>query len=73
VNGVEHPTFQAACYAPGLLESDQEWIDCFTNAAGWAKGKWLQILIARVLVYSRVTNSGEIWTWFQQDFCEALK
>jgi hypothetical protein len=41
VNGVEHPTFQAACYALGLLESNQVWMDCFTDAAGWAKGKGL--------------------------------
>jgi hypothetical protein len=46
VNGVEHPTFQAACYALGLLESDPEWVDCFTDAAVWAKGKALRNLFA---------------------------
>jgi hypothetical protein len=73
VNGVEHPTFQAACYALGLPESDQEWIDCFTDAAGWAKGKGLQILFAWALVYGRVTNPGEIWTQFQQNLCDDLE
>jgi hypothetical protein len=73
MNGVQHPTFQASCYALGLLESDKEWIDCFTDAAGWAKGKGLQILLAQVLVYSGVANFRDIWTQFQHDFCDDLE
>ncbi len=49
----------AACYALGLLESDQEWTNSFTDAA---KGKGLQIMFARALVYGRVANYEEIFT-----------
>ncbi len=73
VNGVKHPTFQATCYALDLLESDQEWIDCFTGAAGWTKGKGLQNLFAHALVYGGVANPREIWTWLWQDFCDDLE
>jgi hypothetical protein len=32
-NGVTHPTFKAACAARGLLEGDEEWDICLTEAA----------------------------------------
>jgi hypothetical protein len=73
VNGVEHPTFQASCYALGLLESNQEQIDCFTDAAGWAKGKALWKLFAQALVYGGVLNPANIWIRFWQDFCDDLE
>jgi hypothetical protein len=73
VNRDKHPTFQAACCSPGLPESGQEWIDCFTDAAGWAKEKGLRILFARTLVYGGVANPREIWTRFWQDFHDNLE
>src|SRR5258706_4489828 len=38
VNGVAHPTFQAACLALGLLGNDEEWRHCLDQAANFQTG-----------------------------------
>ncbi|XP_074377792.1 uncharacterized protein LOC141719320 [Apium graveolens] len=61
INGVTYPTFNAACYALGLLDDDREWIDCLSEAAVWATGNELRNLFVTMLVFCQVSNVPELW------------
>jgi hypothetical protein len=51
--GIVYPTFQAACLARGLLETDDEWDICLTEATAIQSGKQLRRLFVNILL----TNS----------------
>ncbi|KAI9109681.1 hypothetical protein K1719_019311 [Acacia pycnantha] len=42
VNNVVYPTFREACYALGLLDDDNEYIDVIKEASLWASGSYLR-------------------------------
>src|SRR5271154_4459734 len=48
--GEIYPTFQAACMARGLLESDDEWHTCLTEAGLIQSGQQLRQLFASILL-----------------------
>ncbi len=73
VNEIEHPTFQAAIYALGLLEDGQEWIDYFDDAIVWARGRALWYLCDTALVHGGISNPIDIWIQFQVHFCDDLE
>jgi hypothetical protein len=49
-DGQLYPTFQAACMARGLLESDDEWHTCLTEAGLIQSGRQLRQLFASILL-----------------------
>jgi hypothetical protein len=48
-NGVEHPSFHAACLARGLLQNDDEWRQCLTEAAAMCTGDAFRCLFSVIL------------------------
>jgi hypothetical protein len=48
--GVLYPTFQEACFARGLLESDEEWDICLNEAGEINSGSQLRHLFATILI-----------------------
>jgi len=41
IDGIIHSTFHAACFALGLLENDNEWIQCLGEAGDMQTGHQL--------------------------------
>ena len=72
VHGVLYPTFQAACLALGLLQDDNEWIDCFTEATRFASGSALRYLFATAMLHGGITDPLHIWMRFRDQFCDDL-
>jgi hypothetical protein len=60
VNGVRHPTYQAACIARGLAENDHEWYHCFDEAVMFTSGRGLRTLFLTGLRQAMITDPGEI-------------
>ncbi|GMF45039.1 unnamed protein product [Phytophthora fragariaefolia] len=56
VDGVVHPTFQAAAMHSGFLENDQAWIACMSEASSFRMPYQLRQLFAPLLVYSQVSD-----------------
>ena len=72
VDSVEHPTFQAAAAARGLLSHDGDWVACFRDAATFATGQALRYFFVAALMNGPVTNPLAIWTSFCTDLCDDL-
>ena len=72
VDGLIHSTFQAACLARGLLQNDNEWILCFTEAVQFSSGHSLRALFVMALVHGDITNPQQIWNQFREQFCNDL-
>jgi len=56
IEGTTHPTFRAACLAAGLLEDDNRWVSCFTDAAVWQTGYALRRLFVTALLHGDVVS-----------------
>jgi hypothetical protein len=72
VNGVVHPTFQAACQARGLLADDAEWRTCMEEAAGFAPANRLRALFATLLAFNDVADPLQLWNDFKNEMCDDL-
>jgi hypothetical protein len=62
VGGHEHPTFQEACQALGLLGDDQEWSHALTDSAQWASPYQLRQLFITLLLFSEVSDHLKLFT-----------
>ncbi|GMF44523.1 unnamed protein product [Phytophthora fragariaefolia] len=67
VDGVVHPTFQAAAMHSGFLENDQEWIACMSEASAFRMPFQLRQLFATLLVYSQVSDVRGLWDQFYDE------
>ncbi|KAF7835632.1 uncharacterized protein G2W53_010491 [Senna tora] len=65
VNGVLHPTFKDACYAMGLLDDDNEYVDGITEASNWLSGVYLRKLFSTLLIHNTIARPEYVWekTW----------
>lgn len=50
VNGVEYPTFRAACVAMNLIEDDLQWHDCLQEATLTTMPSAIRVLFCNMLV-----------------------
>ena len=55
-NGVVYSTYKEACAARGLLESDDEWDMCLTEASSFQTGHQLRQLFTTILLYNNPTD-----------------
>ncbi|KAH0614326.1 uncharacterized protein H6S33_006212 [Morchella sextelata] len=72
VNNVLYPTFKAACIALGLLDDDQEWVQCFTEASIFSSGYSLRTLFTTALLFGNVTEPLQLWDKFKSNICDDL-
>jgi PIF1-like helicase len=73
VNGIVHNTFKQACVALGLLQNDQEWVQCLTEAAEMQLGSSLRSLFATILLHCNPTSPGNLWNQFRHHICDDLR
>jgi len=73
VNGIQHPTFKQACIALGLLQDDQEWIQCLTEASQMQVGSSLRSLFALILLHCNPTSPEILWQQFRHHICDDLR
>ncbi|KAA6408564.1 MAG: atp-dependent dna helicase pif1 [Lasallia pustulata] len=72
VNGLIYSTFQTACLARGLLQDNNEWILCFTEAVQFSSRYSLRALFVMALIHGDITNPQQIWNQFQEQFYDDL-
>ena len=72
VNGIQHPTFQAACVAMGLLQDDGEWDQCLAEAGEMQTGSQLRRLFATILLNCHPTVPLTLWNSHRANICDDL-
>ncbi|XP_031095112.1 uncharacterized protein LOC115999399 [Ipomoea triloba] len=60
-NGVEYQTFKEACYARGLLEDDNEYIDAIEEASQWSSAYSLRKLFVTLLMSNTMVSPETVW------------
>ena len=72
-NGIEHPTYKAACLARGLLEDDNKWNQCLTEAGEIQTGRQLHRLFATLLLFCLPTDPAELWNTHCDTLCDDVR
>jgi hypothetical protein len=72
MDGVLCPTFKDACVARGLWKDDQEWKQCFQEAADMQTGSQLHTLFATILDQCWLAAPHELWDQFKERICDDL-
>jgi hypothetical protein len=72
VNGVLKDTYQQACLSRGLLEDDQEWHDCLSQASLSQRGKQLRSLYCVILQFNNPSDPANLWNTFKDEFSDDL-
>ena len=72
VDGTIHPTFHAACLALGLLENDNEWIQCLEEAGDMQTGNQLRNLFGVILLFCSPAEPLALWERFKPKICDDL-
>ena len=72
VNGQLCDTFKSACVARGLLEDDDEWIQCLHEAAIMKTGYQLRRLFVIILTECYPTDPLALWNRFSLHICDDL-
>ncbi|XP_052171592.1 uncharacterized protein LOC127787570 [Diospyros lotus] len=72
IDNVVHDTFKLACVARGLLEDDEEWIQCLKEAAVMKTGYQLRRLFSIILTQCSPLNPCALWNQFSMHICDDL-
>ena len=64
MNGTVYLTFEDACNARGMLQSDGEWMMCLDEASFVCTGAQLCEIFAIILVYCMPVSSKLLWERF---------
>jgi hypothetical protein len=72
-DGVAHPSFYAACLARGLLQNDDEWCQCLTEASVMCTGDALRRLFALVMRHCEPSQPQTLWDEFKENLCDDLR
>lgn len=72
MDGIEYPTFKAACEAMDLLEDDREYIKTFKDASILKKGSAWRSLFVIALLHGSVANPKALWEQFKDIICDDL-
>jgi hypothetical protein len=73
VDGVLHGTFKQACIARGLLEDDQEWIQCLQEASAMQTGSQLRYLFTTIIRDCAPAQPELLWERFKEHICDDLQ
>ncbi|XP_076889232.1 uncharacterized protein LOC143539928 [Bidens hawaiensis] len=65
VNSVEYPTFRDACYACGLSDDDNEYVEAIVEASFTGTGYYLRSLFCTLLMSESMSRPEFVWetTW----------
>ncbi|XP_022007909.1 uncharacterized protein LOC110907201 [Helianthus annuus] len=65
VNGTWYPTFRDACYALGLLDDDNEYIEAIKEANVYGSATYLRTLFGTMLMSGSLSRPDFVWekTW----------
>ncbi|KAI8557126.1 hypothetical protein RHMOL_Rhmol05G0311100 [Rhododendron molle] len=72
VENVVHHTFKEACVARGLLEDDDEWVQCLQEAAVMKTGYQLRRLFSIILMQCSPIHPYALWKQFSVHICDDL-
>ncbi|XP_021996392.1 uncharacterized protein LOC110893602 [Helianthus annuus] len=61
VNDVEYPTFRDACYAYGLLDDDNEYVEAIVKASFTGSGYYLRSLFCTMLMSEGMSRPEFVW------------
>ncbi|XP_019197682.1 PREDICTED: uncharacterized protein LOC109191476 [Ipomoea nil] len=61
VNGVQYDSFRDACYARGLVDDDNEYVDAIDEASHWASAEQLRRLFVTLLMSSCMGKPEIVW------------
>lgn len=73
VAGVHFVSAKAACMALGLLQRDDHWHHCLTEAVQSRMPRALRHLLAVVLIWGEPDDGANLWSSFAEDLCEDLR
>jgi hypothetical protein len=73
VDNIEHPTFQAACKALGLLQDDAEWDTCMREACIDQDAKRLRNLFVTLLLFCSPLNPEVLWERYRDDMSHDMR
>jgi hypothetical protein len=72
VNNVVCETFKSACQCRGLLDDDNEWIQCLQDASHMCTGHRMRNLFAIILTHCNPTSPDDLWNRFKDNLCDDL-
>jgi hypothetical protein len=72
-NEIVHATYKEACIAQGLLESDEEWAQCLTEASQLKTGHQMRRLFVIILTACNPSEPVALWTQFRGQICDDLR
>ena len=72
INNITYPTFHKAAEHLGLCESDDEWVQCLSEASLLKTGKQLRELFVTILVLNMTNDPGKLWNDFKNAFIDDL-
>ena len=72
-DGTIHRTFKETAIALGLLETDEEWNDCMSEAAVSFMPKQLRSLFVTILVFGEPAHPCSLWEKFKESMGGDLK
>jgi hypothetical protein len=70
VNGLLYDTFQEAALKSGLIENEEEWIDCLEEAKMVKTGRQMRELFVSIIIHGNVTNYRQLWDQYKEDLVE---
>src|SRR5204863_1710589 len=65
-DGIIYSTYKGACIARELLESDDEWDICLTEASSFQTGDQLRRLFVTILLYNSPTDPLSLFNRYRQ-------
>ncbi|KAF7152638.1 hypothetical protein RHSIM_Rhsim01G0099700 [Rhododendron simsii] len=71
-NYVLHDTFKSTCVARGVLEDDEEWVQCLQEAAIMKTGNQLRRLFSIILTQCSPIQPYELWKQFAVHICDDI-
>ncbi|KAG5549496.1 hypothetical protein RHGRI_014733 [Rhododendron griersonianum] len=72
VNNILHDTFKSACIARGLLEDDEELVQCLEEATIMKTGYQLRRLFCVILTQCSPSQLAALWNKFAMHICDDL-
>ncbi|XP_025616692.1 uncharacterized protein [Arachis hypogaea] len=61
VGGTIYATYRDACFALGLLQDDNEFIDAIKEASSWASGSYVKRLFVILLTSNNISRPEHVW------------